>query len=240
IYKTLILDSQVSLSRSLAAPEEALVAIELDVARTFPALNVFREGGPLCAALKSVLAAYAVFRPDVGYVQGMSFLGAVLALNMEPADAFICLANMLNGPCHRAAYALDGERMMAYFEAYKVALAECLPRLHQHFVATGLTPDLYLLDWLYTVYAKAMPLDVASRVWDLFLRDGDEFLFKAALGVLHRYQDRLLDLDFVGGAQFLARLPQDMRADDLFRSIARVSNTLGPAFAANLAQRVAS
>jgi hypothetical protein len=27
-----------------------------------------------------------------------------------------------------------------------------------------------------------MPLDVACRVWDVFLRDGEEFLFKAALG----------------------------------------------------------
>ena len=27
-----------------------------------------------------------------------------------------------------------------------------------------------------------MPLDVACRVWDVFLRDGEEFLFRTALG----------------------------------------------------------
>ena len=35
---------------------------------------------------------------------------------------------------------------------------------------------------MFTLYAKSLPLDVASRVWDLFSRDGEEFLFRTALG----------------------------------------------------------
>lgn len=72
--------------------------------------------------------------------------------------------------------------MQAYYETYNDFFRENLPRLYQHFQESSLTPDLYLLDWVYSVYAKAMPLDVACRVWDVFLRDGEEFLFRAALG----------------------------------------------------------
>lgn len=202
---------------------EALAAIRLDVARTFPGLCVFQEGGPLNEALKSLLAAYAVYRPDIGYVQGMSFIGAMLALNMEPFDAFSCFSNLLNRPCHRAAFALDQDAMNAYYKAYSNALAHKLPRIHSHFSIAGLAPDLYLLDWLYTIYAKAMPLDVTCRVWDVFLRDGEEFLFRTALGVLHLYQEELLTMDFVRGAQFLTRLPENMEADALFCSINQMS-----------------
>lgn len=35
---------------------------------------------------------------------------------------------------------------------------------------------------LYTLYSKSLPLDVACRVWDVYLRDGEEFLVKTALG----------------------------------------------------------
>ena len=35
---------------------------------------------------------------------------------------------------------------------------------------------------IFTLYSKSLPLDVASRVWDLFCRDGEEFLFKTAIG----------------------------------------------------------
>lgn len=35
---------------------------------------------------------------------------------------------------------------------------------------------------IFTLYAKALSLDVASRVWDVFFRDGEEFLFRTAIG----------------------------------------------------------
>lgn len=216
------------LDRAMSSPNnESLAAIRLDVSRTFPTLCVFQEGGPLSNSLEGILAAYAVYRPDVGYVQGMSFIGAVLSLNMEPSDAFACFANLLNYPCHRAAFTLDQKRMNTYYKVYSSALAHKLPKVFSHFTVAGLSPDLYLLDWLYTIYAKAMPLDVACRVWDVFLRDGDEFLFRTALGVLHLYQEELLKMDFVHGAQFLTRLPENLQAESLFNSISQMSTTVG-------------
>ena len=215
---------------------ESLGAIRLDAARTFPGLGVFQEEGPLANSLRGVLAAYTLYRPDVGYVQGMSFIGAVLTLNMDASDAFVCFANLLNRPCHLAAFTLDQRQMGLYYKAYSTALAHRLPRLYAHFLAAGLSPDLYLLDWLYTIYAKAMPLDVACRVWDVFLRDGDEFLFRTALGLLHLYQEELLGMDFVRAAQFLTRLPENMQSDALFNSINQMSTSVG---AANFYQMLA-
>ena len=72
--------------------------------------------------------------------------------------------------------------MEAYYSTYKEILKYNLPALYNHMESCKLTPDLYLLDWLYTVFAKAMNLDLASRIWDVFLRDGEEFLFRTAIG----------------------------------------------------------
>jgi len=42
-----------------------------------------------------------------GQVQGMSFIAAVLLLNMDDVDTFICFANLLNKPCEVAFFRLD-------------------------------------------------------------------------------------------------------------------------------------
>ncbi|XP_022915918.2 TBC1 domain family member 14-like [Onthophagus taurus] len=207
--------------------ESSLDVIQLDIARTFPNLCIFQEGGPYSEVLHSLLAAYVCYRPDVGYVQGMSYIAAILILNMDPYDAFVCFANLLNKPLHIAAFTLNQHQMQSYYKAFNEIFNYSLPKLYLHFVKSGLTPDMYLLDWIYTVYAKAMPLDVACRVWDVFLRDGDEFLFRTGLGILHLHQDTLMKMDFLHGAQFLTRLPEDMSSDQLFKSIQMVSTNVG-------------
>jgi hypothetical protein len=68
---------------------------------------LFLQGGPYYDMLHCLLGAYVCYRPDVGYVQGMSFIAAVLILNLEAADAFICFANLLNRPCHMAFFSLN-------------------------------------------------------------------------------------------------------------------------------------
>lgn len=75
---------------------------------------------------------------------------------------------------------------------------------------------------IFTLYSKSLPLDLACRVWDVFCRDGEEFLFRTALGLLRLYQDLLLAMDFIHMAQFLTRLPDPVPAQQLFQHIAAV------------------
>lgn len=217
--------------------ESSMDVIQLDISRTFPNLCIFQEGGPYSDVLHSLLAAYVCYRPDVGYVQGMSFIAAILILNMDELDAFMCFSNLLNRPLHLAAFTLNQNQMQAYYNAYNEAFSHNMPKLYAHFQKSGLTPDLYLLDWIYTIFAKAMPLDVACRVWDLFLRDGDEFLFRTALGVLYLNQEQLMCMDFLHGAQFLTRLPDDLSSDRLFKCIQTVSTNIGKVTFSQIVER---
>ncbi|CAH2322087.1 nucleolar complex 3 homolog [Pelobates cultripes] len=75
---------------------------------------------------------------------------------------------------------------------------------------------------IFTLYSKSLPLDLACRVWDVFCRDGEEFLFRTALGILRLYEDILLQMDFIHIAQFLTKLPEDITSEKLFSCIAAV------------------
>lgn len=82
-----------------------------------------------------------------------------------------------------------------------------------------------LLCRIFTLYSKSLPLDLACRVWDVFCRDGEEFLFRTALGLLRLYQDVLTCMDFIHMAQFLTRLPDIIPAEQLFQHIAAIHMT---------------
>ncbi|XP_075849055.1 TBC1 domain family member 14 isoform X3 [Microcebus murinus] len=114
------------------------------------------------------------------------------------------------------------QQMLTYFAAFEVFFEENLPKLFAHFKKNNLTPDIYLIDWIFTLYSKSLPLDLACRVWDVFCRDGEEFLFRTALGILKLFEDILTKMDFIHMAQFLTRLPEDLPAEELFASIATI------------------
>ncbi|XP_067258279.1 TBC1 domain family member 14 isoform X2 [Chanodichthys erythropterus] len=208
---------------SNADREASLELIKLDISRTFPSLCIFQQGGPYHDVLHSILGAYTCYRPDVGYVQGMSFIAAVLILNMDTVDAFIAFANLLNKPCQMAFYRVEHSLMLTYFGAFEVFFEENLPKLFAHFKNNNLSSDIYLIDWIFALYSKSLPLDIACRVWDVFCRDGEEFLFRTALGILRLYEDILTHMDFIHIAQFLTRLPDYISAEEIFSSITNIN-----------------
>eukprot|EP00052_Salpingoeca_macrocollata_P013332 m.104070 g.104070 ORF g.104070 m.104070 type:complete len:103 (+) comp18869_c0_seq6:145-453(+) len=67
----------------LCEEDYSIKASSLDIARTFPDLAMFQENGPYYDMIRDILGAYVCYRPDIGYIQGMSFLAAMLLLNME-------------------------------------------------------------------------------------------------------------------------------------------------------------
>jgi len=211
-------------AESATESEESLQLVSLDVSRTFPQLGIFQEGGPYHSTLRDLLGAYVCYRPDLGYVQGMSFIAAILLLNLEEAEAFIVFANLVNRPLLAAFYRVDTAAMSQNYSIFSAHLSSHLPRLARHFARAGLRPDLYMVDWVMTLFSKAAPLDITCRIWDLLIRDGEDFLFRAALGLLSLYQEQLLkETDFVLLAQFLTKLPENMDSEALFARIDGIS-----------------
>jgi hypothetical protein len=58
--------------------EESINIIELDIDRTFHYLGIFKNNSPLSNDLREILRAFVVSRPDIGYVQGLSYIAGTL------------------------------------------------------------------------------------------------------------------------------------------------------------------
>ena len=59
---------------------------------------------------------------DVGYVQGLSYLAATIALNLEGIDALVCLETVMASKMVRSFHAMDMTRMQRYFNGMRLLI----------------------------------------------------------------------------------------------------------------------
>lgn len=173
--------------------QEVASQIDLDLPRTFPGHEAFaksKNGGDDAAAigtedpdgavatesagtkaLRRVLGAYALHRPDIGYLQSMNFVAAFLLLVLEDeATAFWAL----HGVCTRVLpgyYTRDGgmEALKGDMDVFQHQMRKKLPHVVAHFARIGLDPMMVLPKWLLCAFTTALPPEAAARVWDSML-----------------------------------------------------------------------
>lgn len=137
----------------------------------------------------------------------MSFLAAMLLLNMDTFEAFRTLCNMLNRKCHMAFFQMDMKKIQGYKDVFIAMLQEYLPAIHTRFEAIGVEPELFIFDWFITLYTRSMSLEIASRIWDVYFLQGEIVLFKTALGILRTMEKRIIGQSFDSVAYDLTHLP---------------------------------
>lgn len=176
--------------------------------RMFPGLNtkLLGQAGSLYHNLREVLETFCNFRPDVSYVQGMSYLAAVFLVYMQPSQAFICLSNMVERDFFKAYLQMDVEAVRLRFQIYELIFRSNFPHLFLRFQAMNLLPDCYLMEWCMTLYTKHLSLPLASRVWDGYFIHGEEYIFKTAVAIVKLLEPQLNSLP-VSAALRLLREP---------------------------------
>lgn len=138
----------------LSQAPETIALIEFDLPRTFPTLGFFHNNGPLQESLENILQAFAYHKPEVGYVQGMSYLAAMLLLFIDEIQAFLSLANLLDQRNNLDFYGLQRESIDAYVATFDYFFQRYLPLLYDHMKEQAVTSEMFLLDWHLSLFAK--------------------------------------------------------------------------------------
>lgn len=184
--------------------------IAFDLPRVFPKLGLFGEKEPLNLKLRNILEALALLRPDIGYVQGMSYLAANVCLQMrDEYKSFELLANLLCFGHLPAFFLLDNEVIYGYYALFEEALYETpgCSRVALHLCKLEVHPHLYLFNWLQTLFVKVLPIDVANRIWDGFFLEGTGYLLRAAIAVVKLFAKPLLSGTFEDCIKLLSCSP---------------------------------
>ena len=147
-----------------------------------------------------MLNCLSLIEPEVGYVQGMGYMCAILLIYMDKEDAFSIMLNLLNNKPYQIKdyYARDMIGLKLSFYILLSLIEKKLPKLHKHFLNEMVTPPHYATHWFMTLFSTKMPLELTLRIWDIFFIEGIKILYRVGLAILKLNEKVLLKSDFEG------------------------------------------
>ena len=179
--------------------EDSIDLIERDLHRTFGELCLFsKDDGPLHDHLKEILQIFACYRPELGYVQGMTYIAGIICLFISDSyTAFSCFSNLIVSRNHLFDFfQFNINNIQLYYTCFEEVLVENSPQVYNKIKDLEISSNQYLFLWLQTVFLKVLPLTTACRVWDNFIYEGNSFLFKTAVAILKLFACVICNKDF--------------------------------------------
>ncbi|KEP63501.1 UNVERIFIED_CONTAM: sec7 domain protein [Hammondia hammondi] len=159
--------------------------------------------------VRRLLQAYELYRPDIGAVRGMDGLASMLLCFMSLPAAFVAFVNLLPSfhllDFYAPAVQASRRLLSMKFDFFEAMLRTRVPLLYRHFKGLRIHPNLYLLQWLETLFAIVLPFQTLCKTWDAILLLGEGFTFQVALGLLKYYEGELLANSFQGCMVILSR-----------------------------------
>jgi len=179
-------------------PESVVGEIEKDVGRTMP-LNVFFGGdGAGVDKLRRVLTAYSRRNPAVGYCQGMNLITSTLLLvHADEEEAFWTLSAIVERILPEGFFSPSLLPSRACPLVLLDYVQEFAPKLHAHLTELGVDLAAICFSWFLSLFTDCLPVETLFRVWDVFLVDGLDVLFRVALGILRNNEQELLQCESI-------------------------------------------
>ncbi|XP_055711071.1 ecotropic viral integration site 5 ortholog isoform X4 [Phlebotomus papatasi] len=189
--------------------------IRRDIARTYPEHDFFKEKDGLGQeALFNVMKAYSLHDREVGYCQGSGFIVGLLLMQMPEEEAFAVLVQIMQQHRMRDMFKPSMAELGLCMYQLENLVQEQLPEMHVHFQSQGFQTTMYASSWFLTLYTTTLTLPLSSRIMDVFLSEGMEFIFKVALALLTMGKDTLLSLDMEAMLKYFQKeLPQKVESD---------------------------
>ncbi|XP_035508635.1 EVI5-like protein isoform X4 [Morone saxatilis] len=189
----------------MTSPCEKL--IRRDIARTYPEHEFFKEKDSLGQeVLFNVMKAYSLVDREVGYCQGSAFIVGLLLMQMPEEEAFCVFVKLMQDYRLRELFKPSMAELGLCMYQFECMIQEQLPELHIHFQAQSFHTSMYASSWFLTIFLTSFPLPVATRIFDIFMCEGLEIVFRVGLAILQMNQTELIQLDMEGMLQHFQRV----------------------------------
>ncbi|XP_064416117.1 ecotropic viral integration site 5 protein isoform X3 [Latimeria chalumnae] len=208
----------------MTSPCEKL--IRRDIARTYPEHEFFKEKDSLGQeVLFNVMKAYSLVDREVGYCQGSAFIVGLLLMQMPEEEAFCVFVKLMQDYRLRELFKPSMAELGLCMYQFECTIQEQLPELYVHFQSQSFHTSMYASSWFLTIFLTSFPLPLATRIFDIFMSEGLEIVFRVGLAILHMNQAELMELDMEGMLQHFQKvIPYqfDSGADKLIQAAYQV------------------
>ncbi|XP_020833762.1 EVI5-like protein isoform X5 [Phascolarctos cinereus] len=189
----------------MSSPCEKL--IRRDIARTYPEHEFFKGQDSLGQeVLFNVMKAYSLVDREVGYCQGSAFIVGLLLMQMPEEEAFCVFVRLMQEYRLRELFKPSMAELGLCIYQFEYMLQEQLPDLNIHFRSQSFHTSMYASSWFLTLFLTTFPLPIATRVFDIFMYEGLEIVFRVGLALLQVNQMELMQLDMEGMSQYFQKV----------------------------------
>ncbi|XP_043098703.1 EVI5-like protein isoform X1 [Puntigrus tetrazona] len=203
--QNLAIKEQYSELLKMTSPCEKL--IRRDIARTYPEHEFFKEKDSLGQeVLFNVMKAYSLVDREVGYCQGSAFIVGLLLMQMPEEEAFCVFVKLMQDYRLRELFKPSMAELGLCMYQFECMIQEQLPELHVHFQAQSFHTSMYASSWFLTIFLTSFPLPVATRIFDIFMCEGLEIVFRVGMAILQMNQAELMQLDMEGMLQHFQKV----------------------------------
>ncbi len=195
--------------------ESNINQVKLDLHRTMPSNVYFNDvvnlqPGPNYYRLQKILYAFVVYKPHIGYCQGMNKIISNLLLgvngtNLDEADIFWIFASFIDEllPQYGDHYNFFDNKSLSYIGANQQVLAEVmlpklLPILSRHLSHLGVQVEYITLNWWILLFTEnCLPIEIWIKWFDNLLVSSNlelEF-FSMSLALFKNFERLILTMD---------------------------------------------
>uniref|UniRef100_A0A452G7E3 Ecotropic viral integration site 5 n=1 Tax=Capra hircus TaxID=9925 RepID=A0A452G7E3_CAPHI len=173
----------------MTSPCEKL--IRRDIARTYPEHNFFKE--------KDSLGQEVLFNV-------MKILLFFLLMQMPEEEAFCVFVKLMQDYRLRELFKPSMAELGLCMYQFECMIQEHLPELFVHFQSQSFHTSMYASSWFLTIFLTTFPLPIATRIFDIFMSEGLEIVFRVGLALLQMNQAELMQLDMEGMLQHFQKV----------------------------------
>jgi hypothetical protein len=133
--------------------------------------------------LVMMLKVFGMMRPDVAILPAMVKVARHLLLKLKKEDeTFVLFSNVMHSQHLMAFCRSNMNEVWIRVKFFDLLLESKAPLVFRHFRALDLTSDLFLINWMLSLYASAIPdQEVMARILDCFFLEGEIYLFKVGI-----------------------------------------------------------
>ncbi|KAA0719023.1 EVI5-like protein [Triplophysa tibetana] len=183
-------------------PSETL--IRRDMTRILPQHKLFQSlDSNSQEALFNVLKAYSALDREIGYCQGSVFIVGMLITQMSEEEAFCVFVRLMKDFQMRELYRSTMAELGCCIYQFDSMIQEQLPDLHSHFQTQGFHTSMFSSTWFLHILLSSLSVAAAPRIFDIFMCEGLEIVFRVGLAMLYLKQAELIKFDVEGMMQGL-------------------------------------
>ena len=154
--------------------------------------------------LFNVLLAYANYDSQIGYVQGLNYIAAMLLMHIqEEENVFWCLIYLLNRKNWRRIYMEEMPKLMDLMDYIEQKLQTDFPEIAEHLEEQCFTVGAAFSPLFITLYIYQIEHQYAMRIFESFLLDGEDTLLRVLFQMLRLKGEKICELKEMELIQYL-------------------------------------